>query len=381
MTIETYITHYLEKTIHFAPENKAHHIGLPHPYVTPCSDIYDGDQYYWDSYFIILGLLALGKTELAQGMVDNLAYLFNQYAIMPMRNRWSNLGLSQPPYFTQMVFAVFDKIQNISWLEKNMRIAEDELTSFWMSGKRVEKHVVYKRLSRYADHYLLHDTAEHESGWDMNSRFNRKCLNILPIDLNCCLYRYEVDLAEFYAIIKNKKKHEHYTEQAEKRKETLNQLMWNEEKGFFFDYDYKQKKQLTFYSLAGFYPLWAGLATKNQAEKMKNNLSVFEYEWGLATSQKTALIKPFRQWDYPNGWPNLQWIVISGLQRYGYTSDAKRLTEKWLALNEKVFKETGKLWEKYDVVKGTIGKSGLYKTQSGFGWTNMVYVLLKQLST
>jgi alpha,alpha-trehalase len=109
---------------------------------------------------------------------------------------------------------------------------------------------------------------------------------------------------------------------------------------------------------------------------MSKNLSVFEHDWGLATSQKNDLITPFRQWDYPNGWPNLQWIVIDGLRKYHYDTDAKRLTKKWLTLNEKVFSETGKLWEKYDVVKGTVGKSGLYKTQSGFGWTNMVYVLL-----
>jgi alpha,alpha-trehalase len=108
-------------------------------------------------------------------------------------------------------------------------------------------------------------------------------------------------------------------------------------------------------------------------------LAFFEYKGGLVTSQKEGLLRPRRQWDYPNGWANLQWIVIQGLLNYGYTEDATRIARKWLRLNEKVFAETGKLWEKYDVLKCSIGKSGHYKTQPGFGWTNMLYVKLQNM--
>jgi alpha,alpha-trehalase len=41
-----------------------------------------------------------------------------------------------------------------------------------------------------------------------------------------------------------------------------------------------------------------------------------------------------------------------------------------------MLKKTGKLWEKYDVVNGDIGKSERYPTQAGFGWTNAIFVRL-----
>ncbi len=44
--------------------------------------------------------------------------------------------------------------------------------------------------------------------------------------------------------------------------------MWDEKKGFFFDYDYLEKKDTNVWTLAGFFPLWVGLANKKQALRM-----------------------------------------------------------------------------------------------------------------
>jgi alpha,alpha-trehalase len=379
MTISNYIHEFLEQTTISLPRDEGVHIGLPHPYVCASSGIFNRDQYYWDSYFIILGLLELGEIALAKGMVDNFSYLYQRFAIMPMRNRWANLGISQAPYFTSMIGEVYQKTQDTTWLQASTEIAEREQKDYWMDTKRAERHLVYKGLSRYADHHLFHITAEDESGWDTTSRFFEHCLDYLPIDLNVCLYKYETDLAAFYQDLQQKKKEQYYLQQAEKRKRMINALMWQEDQGFFFDYNYKKKQPGSFYSLAGFYPLWAKLASQEQAEQLHSKLSFFEYEGGLVTSQKKDLRKPQRQWDYPNGWANLHWIVIQGLVNYGYIEDAARIARKWLRLNEKVFAETGKLWEKYDVVKCTIGRSGHYKTQPGFGWTNMLYVKLQTM--
>jgi alpha,alpha-trehalase len=201
-------------------------------------------------------------------------------------------------------------------------------------------------------------------------------MDFLPIDLNALLYKYEIDLSLIYKKLNNKSKSEKYFENSKKRKEVINKLMWNQEKGFYFDYDYRNRKQSDFYSLAGFYPLWAGLATKNQAKKIKENISVFEYKGGLANTQKEGLSKIFKQWDYPNGWPNQQWIVIKGLLDYNFNEDAKRLTKKWLDMNKKVFENTGAFWEKYNVLTVDRGKDGRYPTQKGFGWTDAIFIKL-----
>ena len=157
--------------------------------------------------------------------------------------------------------------------------------------------------------------------------------------------------------------------------------MWNENRGFFFDYDYVNKRRSEFYSLAGFFPLWCRMATDEQARRMVRKLKKFEYDGGLATTQKSGLSNPFKQWDYPNGWAPMQWIVIKGLLNYGFEKDASRIAFNWLEMNKKVFLKTGKFWEKYDVVKNKIGKEGRYPIQTGFGWTNAIFLKLYKTFT
>lgn len=367
-----YIEKYWNKVTFYLPEDQGTHIALPNKFVSPSAELFKNDQFYWDSYFIILGLMVSGKQELAKGMVDNLIYLFNKFNIIPLRNKVFNLGISQPPFLTSMILEVFGFYKNAGWLVNVAKAAESELEDYWMDLA----HNRFSGLSRYCDHFWMHATAEHESGWDMTSRFNERCADYLPIDLNCLLYKYERDLAEVYKIIGDSQKENKCQKKSESRRKKINALMWNSSKGFFFDYDYQNKKQSNFYSLAGFYPLWVGLANRSQAKKIIRTLKKFEHKGGLANTQKNGLSKSFKQWDYPNGWANQQLIVIKGLLNYGYKEDAERLAKKWLDLNKKVFLETGKLWEKYNVVDYGKGKEGRYPMQSGFGWTNAVFVRL-----
>jgi len=377
-----YIQKYWKKITCSYPSDHYAHLGLPNKFVSPNDGIYKNDQFYWDSYFIILGLVRCGKEDLAKGMVDNFLFLQKRFHIIPMRNRFYNLGSSQIPFLTSMSREIFAVTGDKHWFKTVMKAAEEELQSYWMNKHLTEIHVVHKGLSRYCDHYITHLAAEHESGWDMTSRFHDKCLDYLPVDLNCALYKYETDLAEFYKNVRQPRKYNHYILQSEQRRRTMNKLMWNFKKGFYFDYDYRHKRQSSFYSIAGFYPMWARMATYTQAKKMADNLPQFEYTYGLANSQSTGLSGEYRQHDYPNGWPHQQWIVIRGLMNYGFKNEAERIARKYLDLNKKILKETGVLWEKYNVVKGIAGQSERYQTQAGFGWTNAVFIrLLSKFNT
>ncbi len=371
-----YIDEYWEKITYFFPEDEGTRIGLPHHFVSPNDTYFKNDQFYWDTYFVCLGLLAKDETHLVKGIVENFLFLQKRFGVIPLRNQFYNLGISQPPFLSSLVLAVYEKTKNKRWLAEMAHVLEKELQSYWIDKDKKKHHVLACGLSRYCDHEITHVTAEHESGWDMTSRFNDHCLNYAPIDLNSLLYKYETDLAEIYKELNNTTKSEQYASLAEKRKKLINKYCWHEKQGFFYDYNHEEKKQSSFFSLAGFYPLWAGLATEHQAHKMKHHIAQFECEGGLANTQKNNLSEEFKQWDYPNGWPNQQLIVISGLAKYGFMDDANRLARKWLDLNNKIFTETKTLWEKYDVVAKTKGKDGRYPTQSGFGWTNAVFILL-----
>jgi alpha,alpha-trehalase len=374
-----YIKYYWKKITYYRPKDKQLHLGLPNRYIAPNNEIFKFDQFYWDTYFVILGLVKAGKVKLAKGMVDNFVFLFNRFQIIPMRNRYYNLGTSQIPFLTSMAFEIFDIERNKAWLHKVLKVAEGELKKYWMNDKLTETHIVYKGLSRYCDHYITHLGAEHESGWDMTSRFHDRCLDFLPVDLNACLYKYEVDLEAGYRLLGNSHKAAKYRKQARARKKTMNTLMWDEKHNFFFDYNKHKKHRSNFLCIAGFYPLWAGMASKKQAELVRSHaLPLLEYDGGISNSQTTQLSPDIKQHDHPNGWPHQQWIVIKGLLNYGFRDDAERIARKWVDMNLELFMDTGKFWEKYDVVTRRPGvyNPDRYVTQSGFGWTNAIYLRL-----
>jgi len=255
-------------------------------------------------------------------------------------------------------------------------VAEGELNSYWLARAPRRPHLVYRGLSRYCHHHTTAQSVQYESGWDFTSRFIPLGLDLLPVDLNCCLYRYETDLARFYGEVGKKSKATKYRKRATARRRTMLGLMWDARRGFFFDYDFVRKRRNPFWSLAGYYPLWAKLATPEQAKACVKNLPRFLCPGGLATTQRTGLNFLPRQWDYPNGWAPLQWIVIQGLLNYGYRQEALGIARAWVDLNTKVFERTGKFWERYDVARGRQGKSERYPIQTGFGWTNGVYARL-----
>ena len=93
----------------------------------------------------------------------------------------------------------------------------------------------------------------------------------------------------------------------------------------------------------------------------------------LTTPQHTG-----QQWDAPNGWAPLQWMGAQGLARYGHTALARDIAERWCASVHRVYLDTGRLLEKYDVTQDRPGGGGEYETQDGFGWTNGVYVAFRE---
>jgi alpha,alpha-trehalase len=104
--------------------------------------------------------------------------------------------------------------------------------------------------------------------------------------------------------------------------------------------------------------------------------STFLRDGGVVTS----IYQTGQQWDAPNGWAPLQFVTVTGLMNYGHNDLARTIAERWLAVNEKVFKSTGRMLEKYNVVNTSLESGGgEYPTQDGFGWTNGVYLKFYEL--
>lgn len=317
--------------------------------------------------------------------MENLLFLLDRFGLVPNASRMYFTSRSQPPLLTSFIFHVYDTYhKSPDWLEKRMALAEREYHSVWMSTSHPQWHNVHKGQSRYYDINVLHDLAEAESGWDMTPRFERKCLDFLPVDLNALLYKYETDFARAADIIDKPEQAKMWRSRAEVRKAAMDELMWAKIRGFYFDYNYVKGEQSGTWSLAAFYPMWAGMVDEVQANRLVENLSKFEKKGGLTTTTRPLIDMNIfgsvkAQWAYPNGWAPLHYIVTEGLERYGYHETASKIATKWLATNTAWYQKHGEFLEKYNVVNPAKPPlEGLYPSQTGFGWSNAVFEYLCQ---
>lgn len=406
------------------PVEGSSRIPLPRPYVVPGGRF--REIFYWDSYFTMLGLKESGKSmpgrvDLIRDMLDNFAYLIDQFGFIPNGNRTYFLSRSQPPFFALMV-QLLAKIDGPATLVKYLPQLQKEY-DFWMEGadtllrespavrRMVHLPDVGVSFNRYRDdtptprpeayrqeieltpdaerlgippeRLYNHIRAACESGWDFSSRWfaDQKTMatirtaDIGPVDLNCLLYSSETTLRDAYEQVGNNSEQARIVGQrADARKERINVLFWNENTGFFHDYDAVAGRPTDALTLAGVFPLFFKLATSQQARHVHDRLKRDFLQPG---GWVTTLNHTGQQWDWPNGWAPLQWIVYRGLMNYGFVETARDGRDRWLALNDKVFKATGKMTEKYNVVDaGLTTGGGEYPNQDGFGWTNGVYLRL-----
>lgn len=380
-----YITEFWHRLERFHPKDDESLLGVPKPYLVPSYDetaSFDYNElYYWDSYFMVQGMLAdPARAQLVSGILEDLMHLFKRFKVIPNASRTYLMGRSQPPFLTTFIYDVYNAYgKDKKWLKEAIELAKQEYETVWMGTRKPNERLVYKGLSRYYDINHLHDLAEAESGWDMTPRFNRKALNYLPVDLNALLYKYEVDFARTARLFDDKREAAKWEQAADQRKLIMDELMWDRLRGLYYDYNYAKEKRGNISSLAAYFPMWAGMVTEKQAASMVKALRRFENKGGLASTDALPLGQYVPgsmpvQWAYPNGWAPLQYIVVEGLVKYGYHEDAKRIAFKWLKNNLDWFNANHVFLEKYNVVNPEKPpQKGVYPSQTGFGWTNAVF--------
>jgi alpha,alpha-trehalase len=379
-----YIADYWTKLERFHPKDDESLLGIPKPYLVPSYAEKTGfdynELYYWDSFFMVQGMLDVDHEQLVTGILEDLMALFERFKIVPNASRTYLMGRSQPPFMTTFIFDVYQTYDpGKEWLRQAIEIAKREYEVVWMGVKKPHERLVHKGLSRYYDINYLHDLAEAESGWDMTPRFNRRALNYLPVDLNALLYKYETDFARAARIFNDKREAARWDSAAAARKATVDDLMWDKIRGMYYDYNYVKQKRGNVSSLATFFPMWAGMVTDKQAASLVKALRRFENKGGLATTDSLPVGQFVfgtlpTQWAYPNGWAPLHFVVVKALERYGYHADARRIAMKWLKTNLWWYNEHGVFLEKYNVVSPEKPPlKGVYPSQEGFGWTNAIF--------
>ncbi len=239
------------------------------------------------------------------------------------------------------------------------------------------------RTIQLAAGYFKGDRTMRESGFDPSFRFGpygAATHHYAPVCLNSLLYKTEKDMEEISSLLGRRLEAARWRRVATQRAARMRRLLWDATRGMFFDYDLRSGRRSDYPYATTFYPLWAGLATAEEARSVVKNLLRFEQPGGLAMSTRESGV----QWDYPYGWAPIQLLTVEGLRRYGYDSEANRISYKFLATVLDNFQRDGTIREKYNVVTRSSEiqvAAGYAANVVGFGWTNGVFVeLLSRLS-
>lgn len=426
---------------------------LPNRYVVPGGRF--NEMYGWDSYFIVLGLVADKRTDLARDMVENFFFEIENYGAILNANRTYYLTRSQPPFLSSMIREVYEHPQgeplSKAWLAKAYSYAQRDY-ALWTTAPHLagdtglaryddigkgpvpemsdddnyypnvirwliehpEVHTTYLVKSfvnptpaqaailaqtscdirtsklcanshvgddRLSSGFYHGDRAMRESGFDPSFRFGAfsgSTQDYAPTCLNSLLYKYAHDMAHFATLLGRNAEARQWEKRAAARRAAINKYLWNPASGMFYDYNFVTHKQSTYNYVTTFYPLWAGLATPEQASAVDRHISLFDHEGGLAMSDYNS----GTQWDLPYGWAPTNWIATSGLSQCGFTDDADRVAKQFTGTILQNFLRDGTIREKYDVVSGSsnINVSTGYKTNVvGFGWTNTAYLKMTDM--
>ncbi|KAL6424640.1 hypothetical protein ACFW04_009967 [Cataglyphis niger] len=373
--------------------------------------------YYWDSYWIIEGLLLCDMPVTVKGMIENFFSMVERYGFVPNGGRVYYLSRSQPPLLIPMVAKYYDYTKDREFLKQNIAILEKEF-EYWQNEKMVNvmKDGKTYRMARYVtnsngprpesykeDYRLAQPLPEKErgelynnlkaaaeSGWDFSYRWciridrnanlsliNASTSDIIPVDLNAILQRNARLLARFHGILGNLQKVLRYSKIALDYQAAIDNVLWNEDEGIWLDYDTRNKQSRNAFYPSNLSPLYTMSYNRNKStyyalkaiSYLKRN-RVDLYFGGTPTSVNYT----GEQWDFPNAWPPLQSFLVVGLYRTGMKEAmdlAETLAGRWLRSNYIGYDEYGKMFEKYNAIHpGEGGGGGEYSVQEGFGWTN-----------
>ncbi|KAF8334743.1 Six-hairpin glycosidase-like protein [Cantharellus anzutake] len=226
------------------------HIPMNHTFVVPGGRF--REQYYWDSYWIIEGLLQSEYYSIVNSMLQNFMDMIEKIGFIPNGGRTYYLNRSQPPMFMRMVHAYVSATNDTAILDRALPLAEVEL-AWWYTNRTINVTSPYTNRSWEVAHFAAESTAPRpegfiqdfhaangpdilvpfseqkkadlyaeiasatESGWDFASRWLRqpmlgsiddtmpafRTLNVrstIPVDLNSVLYKYRMLLADLYEL-------------------------------------------------------------------------------------------------------------------------------------------------------------------------------------
>ncbi len=345
-------------------------LAVPYPYVVPAKKERDA-LFYWDTYFINLGLIRMKMIDQARHNVENLIFLLRKFGFVPASNRKDLLTISHPPFLPWMVRDVYRATGDKEWLRRTLPDVAAEYR-FWTNKAHTTANGLYRYALAKGDPATDEKALEMESGWIGSPRFE-DLSHCNPVDLNALLYRNAMIIYDLQ--IEAEGKGDESLLQKSKQIQKLMEFCWDETDGFYYDNDFHKKQLRKVKTMAGFFPIFVEMVPQKRARLMQKQLKSFVQPGGLACMDKTYGSGP-SPWNYPLCYAPLMYFTIKGLCDYEIMEDAADIGTNWLTMVAEIYQNTGEFWEWYDVAEKSVKASNSVPNRPIMGWTAGVFIAL-----
>ena len=306
------------------------------------------DMGLWQSAFHSLGLMHLDP-HLAQESLEAVYGFQAESGMIPGRMAPGQASeVSQPPILAWAAWQVYsrEKFPNRAFLQKSFDVTQKHVLWF-MRERRIGGPPPADKSLEYGTPLYAWKSAE-ESGMETSPRFEGGA-DFAALDLSCYLANECRTLQAMAQALGYRELAKTWGVRADAIAEAARKQFWNAERGFFFDRKGEGGQWIDVWSATGFLPLWAGVASPEQAARLREHL-VGKKFWTAEGVPSVARDDPKFKKDLwaGNTWMNLNCLIIHGLQRYGFDKEAADLREKALATVTRWYAATGAMYECYD---------------------------------
>ena len=300
-------------------------------------------MWLWDSVFHALAIVTYNG-ELAKDAIRAvLAMQRNDGFIAAMMTPYTCSDLTQPEVLAFGVWEVYNKTGDRDFLLECVDKLERYLT--WDIKNRDSNG------NGILEWFTTPDYTENkcgESGQDNSPRFEFD-EEMDAVDFSAFLIHDAEFLAKIYTELGREEDAKRWLDYCDSARIKMNELLWDDKTGMY--YDRLMSGKLTgVLTPASFFPMFAGVPTKEQAERMVKLLTDENLMWTPVPLPTVAKNHPMYSTDMWRGgvWVNMNYLVIRGLRRYGYTSLADELVKKTLDTINKWYLKTGVIYEFFD---------------------------------
>ena len=319
----------------------------------------------WDSVFHAVGHRHQ-DAALAQDLIRAIWVHQGENGYVPhMADLGMASGVTQPPVIAWGALKVFEKSGNMDFLkevfEKNARFLK------WCERERRKSDAQLYTWKTTIDKNCRCD----ECGMDNSPRFDT-LHELYAIDFTCFMANDVRSMAEIADILGKHEEASFYRTWFENIRDAVNNTLWSEEDGFYFDYDIEDNRLHKVWSVASFLPLFAGLCSDKQAKALiahLNDPESFKTEMPIPSISVKDKTFGSDMWRGPV-WINYNVMISEGLNRYGENALADEIIDKTVFHMNKWYEETGTIFEFYDSVSmktpKVLNRKGVFFEPYGF---------------